>query len=488
MRCDDDGMSDRFIRFRAQPGQQSALFECPVQDILFGGARGGGKSYGVLGHYDHHQAEFGRHAKGILFRRTYPELEDIMAKAQEIFCQPQDPNRASWNITRKTMSFPNGASLKFRPLDKDRDADHYQGHEYSWICIEEAGHFPSPVPIDKLRACLRSTAGIKLWFLLTANPGGPGHNWLKTQYIDPAQPEQVHTVTRDFSFGGRKKTVSWDRVYIPSTVFDNKILLEKDPGYIGNLVASAGGQEWLLKAWLEGDWDIVAGGMFDDVWDAEKHILPPLKIPSDWRVYRAFDWGSSKPFSVGWWAVTTKSAVDMPGGGFRVFHPGTLIRLGEWYGWNGTPNTGLRLLESEFISQLFEREKMIKKKYGVDRVLDGPADSSIFTVSDGESIADKHEKRGVSWVMAKKGPGSRVHAWQEMRQMLANAKKNPMEDRGLFVTEDCLQFRRLVPTMQRDPNNLDDIDTRGEDHICDETGYMARWHQDYIKVVPIVGI
>jgi len=478
-------MAEKFVRFQAQPGQQSALFECPVQDILFGGARGGGKSHGMLGHFDCHQNEFGKHAKGILFRRTYNELEDIMSKAQDIFCQAGDPNKAAWNVAKRTLSFPSGASLRFRYLDKDRDADHYQGHEYSWICVEEAGHFPSPVPIDKLRACLRSSAGVKKWFLMTANPGGPGHNWLKAQYIDPAQPEQVHTVTNKFVINGEKKEVSWDRVYIPSTVFDNHILLENDPDYINNLVASAGGQDWLLKAWLNGDWDIVAGGMFDDVWDAEKHILPRFRVPPDWEVYRAFDWGSSKPFSVGWWAMATDSAINLRDS-FRVFYPGTLIRIGEWYGWNGTPNTGLRLLESEFIAGLFAREELIKEKYNVDRVYDGPADSSIFTVQDGESIADKHEKQGVSWMMAKKGPGSRVHAWQEIRQMLANAK-NPMEDRGLFVTEDCLQFRRLVPTIQRDSKNLDDIDTNSEDHICDETGYMARWQRGGIDVVPISG-
>ena len=476
-----------FIRFTAQDGQQAALFQCPVEDILYGGARGGGKSYGVLGHFDRHQGEYGRHAKGIIFRRTYAELEDIVGKAREIFTREQDLSKCVWNDSKKILAFPNGATLKFRYLEKDKDADRYQGHEYTWICIEEAGNFPSPVPIDKLRACLRSGVKVDKFFILTANPGGPGHNWIKSQYIDPATPETVHWVRKKVKFKGKDKEVSWRRVFIPAKVTDNRILMENDPNYVSNIVASAGGQEWLLKAWLEGDWNIVAGGMFDDVWNESVHILPNFVVPQNWTVYRAFDWGSSKPFSVGWWAVTDGNYVSI-NGRLRLFYPGTVIRIGEWYGWNGTPNVGLRLLESEFIEQLFEKEEVLRKKYGIRRIYNGPADSAIFTVQDGESIADKHEMRGVPWEKASKGPGSRVAAWQEIRQLLSNSLADPMEEKGLFITEDCLQFRRIIPAVQRDPKNLDDIDTEGEDHICDETGYFVRFQPTVIQTVGISGI
>lgn len=477
------------IGFAAQPGPQSLFFKLPlwINDILYGGARGGGKSYAVLGHFLALGEEFGKHYKGILFRRTYPELEDIISKAKEIFIRKDDTASASWNDSKKIMSFPSGASLKFRFLERDKDADRYQGHEYTWICIEEAGSFPSPIPIDKLRACLRSAVkGVPKFFIMTANPGGAGHNWLKAAYIDPAMPKTPHKVVRNIIFEGKEKEISWYRIFIPAKVSDNKILMKNDPNYINNIVASTGGQEWLLKAWLEGDWDIVAGGMFDDVWDRTKHILPAFKVPSGWRVYRAFDWGSSKPFSVGYWAVTDGGYAQF-NGEYKTFHRGTLIRIGEWYGWNGSPDTGLRLLESEFIEQLFEREEILKRKYSVNRIYDGPADSAIFTVQDGESIADKHELMGISWEIAKKGPGSRIHAWQEVRQLMSNAKRFPMEERGLFVTEDCLQFIRTVPNIQRDPRNLDDVDTKAEDHICDETGYMCRWEMSSVRKVKISG-
>ena len=482
-------MLEQFIRFRAQPGQQAALFECPIGDILFGGARGGGKSKGSLGHFDAHQNEYGSLVKGILFRRTYPELEDIIADAIEMFCNDDDPNKARWFETKKTLLFPNKATLKFRFLEKDKDADKYQGHSYTWICIEEAGNFPSPIPIDKLRACLRSAkaANVAKWFLLTANPGGAGHNWLKSQYIDPAPPEVPHLVERSVTVNGKPKNVSWYRVFIPSKITDNKILMENDPDYINKIVASAGGQDWLLKAWLDGDWNIVAGGMFDDIWNAEKHIIPPFVVPHHWKVYRSFDWGSSRPFSVGWWSVSDGGHVECSDGKYRIFSRGTLIRVGEYYGWNGNPNVGLRLGETDFVKNLLDREEVLKHKYKITKVFDGPADSQIFSDSEDNSIADKHERMGICWERAQKGPGSRVRAWQEIRGLLSNSLKFPMEDRGMFVTSDCTNFIRLLPSTARDKNNLDDIDSDGEDHICDETGYMARWNPTVVQPVEISG-
>lgn len=469
------------VAFAYQPGPQEYLLKCPADEILYGGARGGGKSYGVLGHFFQHVDEYTNKVSGVLFRRTYAELEDIITKAREMY-----KDAAEWKDGKKTMIFHKGGILKFRFLERDVDADKYQGHEYSWICIEEAGSFPSQIPINKLKACLRSAAGIKKHFILTANPGGVGHNWIKAEYIDRATPNTIFKVKQTVKVAREAREVVITRVYIPARVQDNKILLKNDPSYINNLVASAGGQDWLLKAWLEGDWNIVAGGMFDDLWEEAIHIVPPFQVPNSWRVYRAFDWGSSRPFSVGWWAVSDGGYLNIDGE-LRVFYQGTYIRVGEWYGWNGTANTGLRLLESEFIEQLEEREAIVKEKYGIRRIYDGPADSAIFTVQDGLSIADKHELRGISWEIARKGPGSRVHAWQELRQLMSNSKQSPMEGKGLFITEDCLQFKRTVPTAQRDKRNLDDIDTAAEDHICDETGYMVRWEQADAKQVDIAG-
>ena len=144
------------------------------------------------------------------------------------------------------------------------------------------------------------------------------------------------------------------------------------------------------KAWLEGSWDIVAGGLLDDVWFPEYAVVRSFKIPLSWRVDRSFDWVSSKPFSVGWWAESDGSDYVDGSGHVRSSVRGDIFRIGEWYGWNGTPNKGLKMLAVEIAKGVRERE--IKYWSGMS-VQPGPADSSIYTVENGRSIAQDMEKK-----------------------------------------------------------------------------------------------
>ena len=154
--------------------------------------------------------------------------------------------------------------------------------------------------------------------------------------------------------------------------------------------------------------------MFDDVWDPKIHIVPRFEIPVDWRIDRSFDWGSSRPFSVGWWAESNGSDVRMPDGSWRSTVRGDLFRIGEWYGWNKKPNEGLKMLAVEIAKGIVEREI----KMGIrNRCKPGPADSSIFVAENGSCIGDDMEKsvrlddgtvhKGVYFARADKSPGSR---------------------------------------------------------------------------------
>ena len=443
-----------------QEGPQTLLCVCPIQDILYGGARGGGKTDGMLGHWMYHAFEFNEHAKGLFIRRTMPELEEVISRAKVLFADV-----ATWKEQKKTLMFHNGAVLKFRFLERDSHADRYQGHEYTWICIEEAGNFPSPIPIDTLRATLRSGQHkVTLWFLMTANPGGSGHNWIKARYIDPAMPLTPFEST--FVAGDRTFTVK--RIFIPSKLADNKLLVESNPNYVSNVAFAAAGRKWLFKAWMDGNWNIVAGGMFDDIYNEDIHILEPFKIPYNWTIYRAFDWGSSKPFSVGWWAKTDGSSVRLANGKIHTFTKDTLIRIDEFYGWNGIPNQGLNMNDSTIAERIKEHEELMK--WEVD---DGPADPMIFNETNGGSISDYYVGEGIYWVPADKG--IRVTGWVQVREMLSEAVKEKPEKPCMFVFSNCLQWRRTVPTLPRDKANIDDVDSDAEDHIGDETRYMVRF-------------
>lgn len=437
------------VIYEAQPGPQSALISCPIEDVFYGGARGGGKTYGLLGDWLSHSDLYRNNARGILFRRTYNELDEVQDRASRIF----PAVGGTYSVGKRTWFFTNGATLKLRHLDRDADADNYQGHGYTWMGFDELGNWPSAKPIDKLRACLRSgDAPIPKSFRASGNPGGVGHNWIKARYIDPAPPLKPF-------FDEDAQT--W-RVFIPSTLDDNPALLTNDPDYWKRVKASTAGDEALEKAWRFGDWDIVAGGMFDDLWKRTRHAIPAFKIPASWKIDRTFDWGSSAPFSVLWWAES--DGTTAPNG--RHYPRGTVFLIDEWYGWNGRPNEGCKMLAVEIARGIKEREAEMQIK-----VQPGAADSSIFDAENGVAISDDMAKVGVKWLEADKSPGSRKIGWEKIRNYLKAATDTPIESPGLIVFDHCAQWIRTVPTLPRDKNKRDDVDTTAEDHAGDATRY-----------------
>ena len=309
--------TDYSVIWSPQPGPQTALLTCPVFEVFYGGARGGGKTDGVLGEFVVHASEYGEHAIGLMVRRTRTELIETIERSKAIYL----PLGATYHTQESMWRFPDGARLRFAYLERDADADAYQGHSYTRVYIEEIGNFPSSTPILKLMATLRSGAGVPCRFRATGNPGGPGHQWVKARYIDPA-PLGWKVIKADY--GG----VTRDRVYIPSRLQDNHYLGQE---YEANLRMS--GSENLVRAWLEGDWNVIAGAFFPEFGPA--HVLPVRQLPETWPRFRSGDWGSARPFSIGWWAISDGSLPELP--------RGALVRYREWYGWNGNPNEGCRL-------------------------------------------------------------------------------------------------------------------------------------------------
>ena len=435
-------MANEAVIISPQAGPQSDFLSCPADEIFYGGARGGGKSQGILLDFCKHAFEHGENVSGILFRRTYPELEDLQNKAHKIFPYL----KAIWRAQARQWIFPSGASLKMRYLSNEDTANNYIGHEYTWMGFDQLDLWPKQNTVDKLKANLRNPYGIPSRMVATGNPGGVGHNWIKERYIDPAKPRTLITTENGST-----------RCFIPAKVTDNKILLDADPKYIDRLKES--GPEWLVRAWLDGDWDIVAGGMFDDVWKRDVHVLEPFEIPNHWRVDRSFDWGSSAPFSVQWWAESDGTPISDG----RVWPRGTLFHIAEWYGCNGIPNEGIKMLASEIARGILDTERNMKM-----RVLTGCADPAIFTSQNGVSISDDMARIGVRWDRA---DNTRKVGWEKMRRMLKASLAEKMEERGLFVFSTCRHFIRTIPSLPRDPRDLDDLDTTSEDHIADACRY-----------------
>ena len=253
--------------------------------------------------------------------------------------------------------------------------------------------------------------------------------------------------------------VRWrSRVFVPSTVFDNKILLANDPGYLTRLAALP---EKERRALLYGDWDCFAGQVFTE-WrnDPEHyadrigtHVVEPFAIPPSWRIVRGFDWGYSRPFSVGWYAFD---------------NDGRMYRIRELYGCSGSPNEGVRWGAEQVARRIREIEQDDPNLRG--RFITGVADPAIRQKNGGESIAELMEKQGVYWDRA---DNSRLAGKAQMHARLA------FDDTGVpmfYVFSTCRHFIRTFPELVYDAADVEDIDTDGEDHIYDECRYVAMAH------------
>jgi len=478
-----------------QAGSQEAfLASTPIFEVLYQGTRGGGKTDCLLMSFGMFTGKgFGAAWKGVLFRQTYKQLTDVITKTKKWF--PQIWPGAKFNHSEHTWTWPTGEQLLLRQFNKEDDYWNYHGHEYPWIGWEELCNWPTDSGYRRMFSCCRSSqAGMPRMIRATTNPYGPGHNWVKARFL----PDRLNMkVRRDLvDEEGRPEPA---RLSIFSNLHENKILLREDPDYINKIAAAARNQAE-KKAWLEGSWDVVAGGMFDDVWDSDYNVIKPFAIPLQWRITRSFDWGSSAPFSVGWWAISNGEDVKTPKG-WRATMRGDLFRVAEWYGWTGKPNEGQRLLAVDIAQGIVLRELKWGWRKQSDpmwcRVKAGPADSQIFAAENGNCIAtdmktrirmdDGRVYRGVQWLPADKRPGSRVTGWDQMRRRLKAAHPNrlgerddgtpiigPREKPGLFVFDTCEHFIRTIPVLPRDEKDEDDVNTDAEDHVADESRYMVR--------------
>jgi len=461
------------ITWAPQPGSQTLFLQCPLFEVLYEGTRGPGKTDALIMDFAMDTGQgFGAEWRGILFRKSYPELADVISKSKKWFSRMRNPPK--FNEVNSTWTWPGGEQLLLRHMRRPDDYNAYHGHAYPWIGFEELTTWATPDCFTIMQSCCRSThpdVAQRARVRSTTNPYGVGHNWVKERYQLPVMCNKPIMNAR--SSDGELEP---PRMAIHGHIYENKILLDSDPNYISRIRAAAR-NDAELQAWLHGSWDIVAGGMFDDVWDRATNIVPNFPasaIPRGWRIDRSLDWGSSTPFSVGWWLESNGEPIEWEG---RLIGPirGDLIRFMEWYGWTGKRNEGVKMLPDAVAQGILDREEDAGLK---GRVRPGPADHNIFSNDSGPTAESIMREKGVTWEKAIKGTGSRKSGWEVMRQMMASARPEEGEftrtKPGLFITDRCRQFQHTVPSLSRLDRDMDDIDTEAEDHIADETRYRVR--------------
>lgn len=439
------------IVWKPQP-RQNIFMTRPEPEALYGGAAGGGKSDALV-------VEALRqvdipHYKGLILRKTFPELSELIDKS--LLYYPQAVPGCRYNATSHSWVFPSGARIIFGSLQHEQDKLKYQGRAYDFIAFDELTHFGYDEYIYLLSRNRPNGPGTRVYMRATANPGGIGHGWVKERFITPAPPMTPITETVDWhSPDGTHYRQRRKRIFVPSTVYDNQALMQNDPSYVARLASLPEAEK---KALLYGDWDSFSGQVFrewvndprhykDGLWT---HVVEPFDIPDSWSIWCGLDWGYSRPFSVGWFAVDSNR---------RMWH------IAEYYGCTGVPNTGVLMEPSQVAQEIkrIESEDPNLKGKRINRV----GDPAIWGTQGGESIGNLMEKERV---YIEKGDNNRLQGKMQLHHRLA------FDENGqcmLQVFNTCKHFIRTVPALVYDQKRVEDVDTDGEDHAYDMCRYVA---------------
>ncbi len=256
------------------PNSKQEIFHlCDAEEAVYGGAKGGGKSCGLVMEC----LAWGLENAGAdmyLFRETFDDLEANLIKEWK---EKVPKELYEYNEGKHIATLVNGTTVKFRYISSFKDAERYQGRSMDWIGVDELTKYEER-SIQILLSCLRSAKGFKPRFRATCNPGGIGHTWVKERYIIPTMYGKEEIID---------KVTGGNIAFIPATVYDNTILVENDPRYVKRLENLP---ETEKQAFLYGNWDIFEGQYFTE-YDREIHTIDPFIIPKHWKRYIAMDYG-----------------------------------------------------------------------------------------------------------------------------------------------------------------------------------------------------
>ena len=453
----------RNVIWNPQPRQREFMSRWE-DERLYGGAAGGGKSDALL--CEALRQVHIKSYRAIIFRQSYPQLEALISRSLELY-RAAYPKR-KYNDSKKVWTFPSGAKIFFGYMLREKDKYNYQGKPYDFIAFDELTQFTN-TQYEYLRSRNRPTSsGTRVYMRATANPGGIGHGWVKERFITPAPPNTTIWTNETIDTPQGQKEIKSSRIFIPSTVFDNQKLLDNDPQYLARLAILPEAER---NALLYGDWDSFSGQVFNEWVNDPKHykdmlhthVIEPFRIPKWWKIYRGLDWGYSRPFSVGWFAI------DEMG---RMYH------IREYYGCTGTPNVGVKMNPREVARKIKEIESDDPNLKG--RKIFGIADPAIFASDGNLSIADQMAKEQIYF---NKGDHARIAGKMQFHYRLMF----DIEDKPMFYTfNTCKNFIRTIPALVYDESDVEDINSDGEDH-CLSADTLVWTDKGKIPIEQLVG-
>lgn len=430
------------IIFAPNPGPQEDFLASSEQEVLYGGAAGGGKSYAMVAdpvrYFNNPQS------RGLLVRRSTEELRELISVSKQLY--PKAIPGIKFMERDKTWVAPSGATLWMSYLDRDDDVMRYQGQAFNWIGLDEMTQWPSPFAWNYMRSRLRTTSasGLPLFMRATTNPGGPGHFWVKKMFIDPAPSNTAFYATDE-----QGETIKWPkghkwegkplfkRRFIPANLFNNPYLSE-DGMYEANLLSMPEHQRRQL---LEGDWSISEGAAFSE-FNPKVHVVEPYEIPHTWAKFRACDYGYGSMTAVLWFAVSPSEQIVI----YRELYVN-------------------KTTASDLADMINEIERGERIRYGV-------LDSSLWhnRGDTGPSLAEQMILKGCRWRPSDRSKGSRVAGKNELHRRLQMDEFT--EEPRLVFFNTCRNIITELPSLPLDKNNPEDVDTKSPiDHGYDALRY-----------------
>ena len=438
----------------------------PEYEALYGGAAGGGKSDALV--IEATRQVHIPYYKALIIRKTFPQLTELIEKSQRYYSVAFP--KAKYNESKHTWTFPSGAKIVFGSMQHPKDKLNYQGKAYDFVAFDELTHFTYEEYVYLKSRNRPNGPGTRCYIRSTANPGGVGHGWVKERFITAGKPMETIWEKVMINHPDGKIEEKWEsRVFVPSSVFDNKILLENDPNYLTRLASMPEAEK---NALLYGDWDSFSGQYFSEWRDSPDikkcneagitpeealvqrrftHVIEPFEIPRGWNIMRSYDFGYNKPFSLQYWACD---------------YDGVLYNFLEVYGCTQTPNEGIKWTPEEQFAYFAEVERthpMLKGR----KIVDSVADPSIWDASRGVSTAEIAYRYGIYFTP---GDNERIAGWLMMRYYLQFDQNGYPR---MYFFNNCKAARRTIPLMLFSETKPEDLNSDLEDHVCDSIRYMA---------------
>ena len=468
------------LDFPLWPKQRAAL-ESPANELVYGGAAGPGKSHLLRVAF----IKWALEIPGLqlyLFRRKFRDLIQGHMEGKTGFramLQPAVEAGAVESVGLEMRfangmngSFVGGSRISLNHCQHEDDVFNYKTIEFNVLGLEETTEF-SPFQIKFLRSRVRMPDAIKIpekylmpkefWrtpdkprysfprCLYPTNPGGPGHDYIKRNWIDEHTPLELWNASTDE--GGML------RQFIPGLLADNPSVNPDEYAYTLSGLPPA-----YRDALLYGKWTAAVGSYYPE-FDFDRHVIDPFDIPQHWFRFRTFDWGSAEPFAVHWWAVSPGETIQG-----RFFPRRSLVCFNEWYGSEVNDGAkGLGMPNAEIAGGILRRSEPDFQKVIT------LSDSFPFQDRGGWTIETVFRDNGVP---LHQGDTSRVAGWSQLRDRLTGVEievgrpRYPM----MYIFRRCKALISYIPSLQYHPSESkpQDAAEHGEaTHCCDSARLAA---------------